>query len=64
MKLLRHLNDAQFDVAVREATTHYSTTAAALNEADKSNIMLLEWEANVEEGKECQAFAEAFWAVM
>ena len=35
-----------------------------LEEAYKSNVMVLEWEANVEEGRECQAFAEAFYAVM
>ena len=43
---------------------HHSATAAALKEAYKSNIMALEWEAKVEEEKECWASAEAFWAVM
>ena len=43
---------------------HHSTAAAALKEAYKGNIMVLGWEAKVEEEKECQAFAEAFWAVM
>ena len=63
MELSRCLNDAQFDMAMREAMAHHSTTAIALKEAYKSNVMVLEWEAKAE-GKECQAFAEAFWAVM
>ena len=64
VELLRCLNDAQFDVTVREAIAHCSTAATALKEAYKSNVMALEWEAKAEEGKEHQAFAEAFWAVM
>ena len=64
MELLRCLNDAQFDKAGREATAHCSTTATALEEAYKSNIMVLEEEAKADEGRDCQAFAEAFWAVM
>ena len=43
---------------------HHSTAATALKEAYKSNIMALEWEAKTEEGRDHQAFAEAFWAVM
>ena len=62
MELLRCLNDTQYDEAVKEAAGHPSTVA--LKEAYKSNIMVLEWEAKVEEGREHQAFAEAFWAVV
>ena len=61
---MRHLNDAQFDVTVRDTMAHCSTAATALKEAYKSNIMALEWEAKAEEGRECQAYAEAFWAVV
>ena len=43
--------------------TPNSTTATAFNEAYKSNVMVLEWEAEAEEGKECQAFAKAFRVV-
>ena len=64
VELSRHLNDAQFHVAMREAPACHSTTATALEEAYKSNIMALKWETKAVEGKECQAFAEAFWAVM
>ena len=60
MELSGCLNDAQFD----EALAHCSTAAAALKEAYKSNIMALEPEAKAEEGRECQDFAEASWAVM
>ena len=56
MELLRHLNDAQFDVAMREAVAHHSTTATALKEAYNSNIMVLEWEAKVEGGKRVPGF--------
>ena len=64
MELSRHLNDAQFNEAMREAAACHSTAAGALEKAYKSNVMVLEWEAKAEEGKECQAFAEASWAVM
>ena len=60
MELSRCLNDAHF----YEAMTHHSTAATALHEAYDSNIIALEQVAKVEEGRECQAFAEAFWAVM
>ena len=62
--LSRHLNDTQFDEAMREAVAHCSTAAAALEEAYKCNVMVLEWEAKAEEGREHQAFAEAFWAIV
>ena len=61
---MRHLNNVQFDVAMRQAVAHHSSSTTALEEAYKSNVMVLEWEAKVEEGKECQTFAQAFWAVM
>ena len=64
MELLRCLNNAQFNEAMREAVACHSTTAAALEEAYKSNVMVLEQETRAEEGRECQAFAEAFWAVI
>ena len=64
VELSRHLNDDQIDVAMREAIACNSTTATALKEAYKSNVMVLELEAKAEEGKEHQAFAEAFWALM
>ena len=44
MKLSRHLNNAQFDMAVREAVACHSTATTALEEAYKSNIMALERE--------------------
>ena len=52
VELSRHLNNAQFDEAMREATAHCSTIATALEEAYKSNVMALEQEAKVEEGRE------------
>ena len=60
----RHLSNAQFDDAVREAVACHSTTATALKKTYNSNIMALDWEAKMEEGRECQAFAEAFWTVV
>ena len=44
VELSKCLNSTQFNVAMREAMAHHSTTAAALKEAYKSNIMVLEWE--------------------
>ena len=64
MKLSSCLNDSQFDEAVREAVACCSTAAAALKEAYKRNVMTEEQETKAEEESECQAFAEAFWAVM
>ena len=64
MELSRHLNDAQFHEAVREAASCHFTAATALEEAYKNNIMTLEQEAKAEEEREFQAFTEAFWAVM
>ena len=64
VELLRCLNNAQFNEAMREAVACHSTAATALKEAYKSSIMALEWEAKAEEGRECQAFAETFWAVV
>ena len=49
---------------MREAVACCSTTATTLEKAYKSNIMALEWVAKVEEGREQQAFAETFWAVL
>ena len=59
VELSRQLNDTQFDKAMREAVAYHSTAAAALEEAYKSNVMVLEWEAKVEEEKEHQHQASA-----
>ena len=63
-ELPRHMNDAQFDKAMREAMACCSTATTALKEADKSNVMALEWEAKAEARWECQAFTGTFWAVV
>ena len=64
VELSRLQNDAQFNEAIREAMACQLSTAVALKEAYKSNVMVLDWEAKVEEGRECQAFAEAFLPVI
>ena len=58
VELSRCLNDTQFKKAMKEVMACCSTAGATLKEAYKSNVMVLEQEAKVEEGRECQAF---FW---
>ena len=55
------LNDAQFAKAIKEAEVCHATTACApLQQAHGDSVLMLEHEAKVEEGWDCQAFVEAF----
>ena len=59
-----HLNETQFTEAIKETEVCHTTIATALQQAHMDSVLMLEHEAKVEEGWECQAFVEAFRAAM
>ena len=64
MELTACLNDAQAAKAIKEAEVCHPTTACALQQAHRDSVLVLEHEAKVEEGRDCQAFVEAFRAAI
>ena len=58
------LNDAQVAKAIKEAKVCHATTACALQQANRDNVLALECEAKVEEGQDCHTFVEAFRVAM
>ena len=63
-ELMACLNDVQAAEAIKEAEVHCQSVACTLQLAHWNNVLVLECEAKVAEGQDCQAFVEAFGAAV
>ena len=64
VELAACLNDAQATKAIKEAQVHCTNAACALQQAHRDNVLVLECEAKVGEGWDCQAFGVAMQACL
>ena len=55
------INEAEthHKIAIKEAETHHATQAHNLQQSHEESVLKMEWEVLVQEGCDCQAFAEA-----
>ena len=63
-ELTMHLNEAQAMETIREAEVHCATAACILQQTHKEKVLRLEHKARTEEGKDSQAFMEAYGAAL
>ena len=50
--------------AIKQSEVYHATTVYALQQAHKDSMLVVEWQTQVEERWDCQAFVEAFQAAI